>query len=83
MPTMPNIVGLELETAQNTLQAAGVVNPLTLGYFGTWPINVTWVSRAPLWGQVLSQSPSSGATVTANASISLTCAGYPMGVVYP
>ena len=83
MPTMPNVVGQELETAQNTLQTAGVLNPLSIGYFGAWPITVTWQTHPPLWGQVLAQSPESGATVIVNQAIALTCASYPMGVVYP
>ena len=42
MATMPNVVGLELPTAQAVLQAANVINLNTLGYFSPWPITVIW-----------------------------------------
>lgn len=51
MPTMPNLVGLELSAAQAALQATGVLNLSSIGYFGNWPITVQWVSEAlaSLW----------------------------------
>lgn len=51
MPTMPTVVGLDLQQAEQTLETAGVLSPAALGYFGSWPITVRWVSRAlaSLW----------------------------------
>jgi len=83
MPTMPNLVGLELSATQSALQAAGVIDPNSIGYFGTWPISVTWKSSASVKGTVTAQSPSSGATVGVNPSISLTVSEFPLGAVYP
>lgn len=83
MPTMPNVVGLELPGAQTALQAAGVLVPASIGYFGTWPITALWQRSTKPPSTVLVQSPVSGATVVANASVILTLAEYPVGVVYP
>ena len=83
MPTMPNIVGQELETAQNTLQTAGVVDQQVLGYFGTWPITVTWTPYTGAPGIVSAQSPASGNSVTVNAAVSLTVQCFKMGAAYP
>lgn len=46
MPTMPNLIGLELSEAEASMQSAGVLNPSAIGYFGTWPITVLWKSVA-------------------------------------
>lgn len=46
MPTMPNVVGQLLPEAQALLEAAGVLDPAALGYFGTWPIALTWIAAA-------------------------------------
>ena len=59
---MPNVVGLTLGQAEASLKAAGVLVPLSIGYFGggtirtisgvsagaaaTWPIAITWVSQS-------------------------------------
>lgn len=83
MPTMPDVVGLELETAQGTLQTAGVIDPNSIGYFGTWPITVTWETLDYPGGTVTTQSPAAGVMVSVNPSITLTCASFPMGCVYP
>ena len=83
MPTMPNVVGLELPAAQAALQSAGVLNLSSIGYFGTWPITVSWQRSTKPASTVLTQSPSSGATVAVNAAITLGAAEFPMGVVYP
>lgn len=40
---MPNVVGQLLSEAQSLLEEAGVLAPSTLGYFGTWPISLTWI----------------------------------------
>lgn len=44
MPAMPNLYGLNLQEAEQALMLAGVLNTSALGYFGTWPITVQWVS---------------------------------------
>lgn len=84
MPTMPNVVGLKLGTAQASLQAAGVLNLNTLGYFSTWPITVSWqagTGKPP--STVTAQTPNSGNTIAANGAVALSCAEFPIAVVYP
>jgi hypothetical protein len=49
---MPNIVGLELPAAQLALQTAGVLVPASLGYFGAWPIGVSWVTNGIGYGAI-------------------------------
>lgn len=83
MLIMPNLVGLELSGTQATLQAAGVLNPNSLGYFGTWPITVKWQPSTSPKGTVTVQSPASGANVAVNPAISLTVSEFPMASVYP
>lgn len=83
MPTMPNLIGLTLSGTQATLQGAGVLNPNSIGYFGTWPITVTWKQSAALKGTVTVQSPASGATVAVNPLISLTVSEFPLASAYP
>ena len=83
MPTMPNLIGMQLSGTQVALQAASVLNSNSIGYFGTWPIKVNWQPSASPKGTVTAQSPSSGATVAVNPSINLTVSDLPVGVVYP
>lgn len=83
MPTMPNLIGLALSGTQAVLQSSGVLNPNAIGYFGTWPITVTWKQSAALKGTVTTQSPASGATVAVNPAIALTVSDLPIGTVYP
>ena len=83
MPTMPNLIGMELSETQSVLQSSGVLDANAIGYFGTWPITVTWKSSASVKGTVTAQSPSSGATVAVNPSIALTVSDLPVAVVYP
>lgn len=83
MPTMPNVLGLELRAAELSLQQAGVLNLASLGYFGTWPITAKWVKSASPPSTVTAQSPSSGSQIAANAAVTLTMAEFPTGVVYP
>lgn len=83
MPTMPNLVGLQLSTVQLTLQNAGVLDPNSIGYFGTWPITVTYRASPSIKGTVTAQSPGSGASVAINPSIALTVSDLPIGMVYP
>jgi beta-lactam-binding protein with PASTA domain len=83
MPTMPNLVGAELSATQAALQSAGVLNPNSLGYFGTWPITVKWQTSAAPKGTVTAQSPSSGANVGVNPAINLMVSSFPMASAYP
>jgi hypothetical protein len=83
MPTMPNVVGLELGTAQAALQAAGVLVLGAIGYFGTYPVSVSWRKSASPPLTVLSQSINSGNSVAANAALTLGVAQPPMAVVFP
>lgn len=64
MPTMPNVVGLTLANAEAALKSAGVLDPPSIGYFGTgtlrtlqgnvpfaaatWPIAVQWINQEQL-----------------------------------
>ena len=79
---MPNVVGLRLEDAQNSLTTAGVLVPSSIGYFGTWPITVNWTTATP-FDVVTAQSPASSTTVTANSAVTLTVSNPKLGVVYP
>lgn len=111
MATMPNIVGLTLGNAEAALKTAGVLVPLSIGYFGggtirtlsgvsagaaaTWPITVVWVNqetssgnvdgnlRPTIPGQVLSQNPAAGASIAANATVTLTAVQPAVSVAYP
>jgi hypothetical protein len=44
---MPDLFGLGLAEAEDVLEAAGVVVPSAIGYFGTWPISVNWTEPLP------------------------------------
>ena len=79
---MPNLVGTELSGTQALLQAAAVLNPNSIGYFGTWPISVKWQASASPKGVVTAQSPAPG-PVAVNPAISLTVSQFPFGSVYP
>ena len=68
MAIMPNVVGLGLSAAEGALKAAGVLVPLSLGYFGggtlrtqqgtvagaaaIWPITVIWVNKKTASGNL-------------------------------
>lgn len=86
MPTMPNIVGLELSAADGVLQKSGVLVPTSIGYFGSWPITVQWNGTKSLNagpGVITSQSPAQGLNVTPNVGMQLSVVPFPMGVSYP
>lgn len=83
MPTMPNIVGLELADATQKLTTAGVLNTSTLGYFGTWPITAVWQTSSFAPTVVISQSPNSGATVAVNSAVTLNVSVTKVSVAYP
>lgn len=80
---MPNLIGMELSATQAALQDTGVLNLNSIGYFGTWPITVTWQASGANKGTVTAQSPSSGSTVTVNPPVTLTVSDFPVGSVYP
>lgn len=82
MPTMPNVVGMTLEDAQDSLKSSGVLVTSSIGYFGTWPITVNWTATSP-FDVVTGQSPASTTTVSANSSVTLTVSNPTLGVVYP
>ena len=80
---MPNVVGLNLEAATLSLENAGVVVLSSIGYFGTWPISVTWQTASP-FNYVTAQSPASGATnIVANSSVILTVNNPKQSIAYP
>ena len=79
---MPNVVGLNLEAATLSLENAGVVVLSSIGYFGTWPISVTWQKASPV-NLVTAQSPAANATVTANSAVILTCNDPRLSIAYP
>lgn len=83
MAIMPQVVGLEYGTAQASLQAAGVLVLGSIGYFGTFPISALWVASKAIPSTVLAQSVASGATVAANAPITLTMSEFPISVAFP
>lgn len=81
---MPNVVGLCYEDATTSLINAGVLVPGSIGYFGTWPITITWnKSTAQPVDFVLTQSPAANASVTANSAVTLSVSAPPMSVAYP
>lgn len=82
MPVMPNCIGVEYEEALQLMVNAGV-RVLPLGYFQTDPVTITWIQSTQLPGVVTAQSPISGATVSANSDVQLTCAQFPVSVCYP
>lgn len=94
MPTMPSVIGQNLGSAQTSLQTSGVLVPSAIGYFGTWPITVTWVqptvtrpaldgTAKPSYYVVTAQTPAANATIAANGSVTLTVTSPFTGVAYP
>lgn len=87
--TFPNVVGLRLVQAQQALEAAGALVPATLGYFGDWPVTITWVQGITPAGTLLqpglvvAQNPAPGTAITANAPILLTVTEEPVSVATP
>lgn len=83
MPTMPNVIGLEYPDALTSLVSSGV-RVLPLGYFQVDPVILAWKpSNTVLPGFVVSQSPSNGSAIAANAAVNLTVSNYPISVAYP
>ncbi len=94
MPTMPNVVGQNLGTAQASLQTSGVLDPSSIGYFGTWPITISWIqptvtrpsldgTAKPSYYVVTAQSPAAATTIAANGSVTLTVTSPFTSVAYP
>ena len=79
MPTMPNVVGLEVADALAAMIVAGV-RMIPLGYFQADPVTLTWAKSAAKPGFVTAQSPSSGTTAAANSAVNLTVSSFPMSV---
>lgn len=83
MASMPNVLGEEYVLALNNLQTAGVVNPSSIGYFGTYPVTIDWIKSTKTPGSVTAQSPVSGTTVAVNSAVILTVSQFPVGIVFP
>jgi hypothetical protein len=87
---MPNVVGLNLWEALDALQVAGILVPSKIGYFGTFPVSVDWISQLPPTPVdlaqdfiVCAQSVAPGAAATVNQAITLSVYEPPTGVVFP
>jgi beta-lactam-binding protein with PASTA domain len=80
---MPNVVGLEYQAAQVSLQAAGVLVLSSIGYFGVFPITPIWQPSKQPSNTVLAQSIAQGTQVAANTPISLNIAQFPVSVASP
>lgn len=80
---MPSLIAKPLRMAELALQQAGILVPVSIGYFGLWPIKVTWVQNAAQPGTVLTQFPPVGVLVAANSPVLLTVSELPMNVAYP
>jgi hypothetical protein len=86
--TFPNLIGLPLAMAQQALEQSGALNPVALGYFGTWPITILWQSAGPQGalmepGIVTGQLPAPFTAITVNAPIVLTVTEAPVSVATP
>ncbi len=79
MPTMPNLIGLQVQNALAYMVAAGV-RVLPLGYFQVDPVTVSWLKTAQRPGFIIDQIPAFGAVIAANAPAVLMISAYPMAV---
>ena len=79
MPTMPNLIGLQVQNALAYMVAAGV-RVVPLGYFQTDPVTMSWVKTAQLPGYIIEQTPAFGTVMAANAPAVLVMSSYPMSV---
>lgn len=79
MPTMPNVVGLQIQNALAYMVAAGV-RVVPLGYFQVDPVTMSWVKTAQSPGFIINQSPAFGTSMAPNAPAILTISSYPMAV---
>lgn len=91
---MPNVVGQNLGSAQTSLQTSGVLVPSAIGYFGTWPITITWTpptatrqnldgAEKPSYYVVTGQTPAANSAIAANGSVTLTVTSPFNSVAYP
>lgn len=85
----PNVVGLTVQMAQQSLEAAGALNPTRVGYFGNWPVSINWVQNGTSLGTlmnpgiVVAQSPAAGSVIHVNAPIVLTVNEVPVSLATP
>ena len=79
MPTMPNVVGLQIQNALAYMVAAGV-RVVPLGYFQVDPVTMSWVKTAQRPGFIVEQLPLFGTSMAPNAPAVLTISSYPMSV---
>lgn len=79
MPTMPNVVGLQVQNALAYMVAAGV-RVVPLGYFQTDPVTMNWLKTAQRPGFVVEQAPAFGTSMQPNAPAVLTVSSYPVSV---
>jgi beta-lactam-binding protein with PASTA domain len=79
MPTMPNLIGLQVQNALAYMVAAGV-RVVPLGYFQTDPVTMSWVKTSQRPGYIVEQSPAFGTSMAANAAAVLTISSFPMSV---
>lgn len=80
---MPSLIGHILWDAIALLQAAGILVPASIGYFGTYPISVKWIPASINGGVVVAQSIIAGVNVKPNTPILLTVKDFPFAVAFP
>jgi hypothetical protein len=82
--SFPSVVGQYYWVATLMMQQAGVLNPATIGYFGTDPITLVWQKSSFPGGVVLAQVPSAGTVgFKTNSPITLTVSEFAVGASYP
>jgi beta-lactam-binding protein with PASTA domain len=81
---MPNCVGLLLQAAIALLQQVGIVVPASIGYFGIYPVSVTWAADISQPGVVVAQSIAVGTSpVAPNTPIRLIVNDFAVSVAFP
>jgi beta-lactam-binding protein with PASTA domain len=80
---MPNVIGAQLDTGIEELQAAGVYAPPKLSLFSTFPISAAWVTSPLEPGTITAQLPQPNTPVTPNSAIILAVSRFPVGVSFP
>ncbi|WP_264161978.1 PASTA domain-containing protein [Burkholderia metallica] len=76
---MPNVIGLQVQSALAYMVAAGV-RVLPLGYFQTDPVTMSWLKTTQRPGFVISQTPAFGTSMQPNAPAVLIVSSYPVAV---
>lgn len=79
MPTMPNVIGLQVQNALAYMVAAGV-RVVPLGYFQVDPVTMSWTKTGQLPGYIVEQFPIFGTVMAPNAAAVLTISSFPMSV---